>query len=71
MTKEGSRGLAWQFPHLVVPGNDRGLYRLAIDSRGEPTVDLRSNIAAEARAKIVYERPINITDPGIKDVLAS
>lgn len=41
-----------------------------IDSRGEPTVDLRSNIAAESRAKIVYERLINITDdPGIKDAL--
>lgn len=41
-----------------------------IDSRGEPTADLRSNIAAEARAKIVYERLINITDdPGIKEAL--
>jgi len=41
-----------------------------IDSRSEPTVDLRSNIAAESRAKIVYERLINITDdPGIKDAL--
>jgi Mn-containing catalase len=41
-----------------------------VDSRSEPTVDLRSNIAAEARAKIVYERLINITDdPGIKDAL--
>jgi Mn-containing catalase len=41
-----------------------------IDSRGEPTADLRSNIAAEARAKIVYERLIAITDdPGIKDAL--
>jgi Mn-containing catalase len=41
-----------------------------IDSRGEPTVDLRSNIAAEARAKIVYERLIGITDdPGIKEAL--
>ncbi|MBB5712643.1 manganese catalase family protein [Sphingomonas xinjiangensis] len=41
-----------------------------VDSRGEPTVDLRSNIAAEARAKIVYERLINITDDaGIKDAL--
>jgi Mn-containing catalase len=41
-----------------------------VDSRGEPTADLRSNIAAEARAKIVYERLINITDdPGIKDAL--
>jgi len=41
-----------------------------IDSRSEPTADLRSNIAAEARAKIVYERLINITDdPGIKEDL--
>lgn len=41
-----------------------------IDSRGEPTCDLRSNIAAESRAKIIYERLINITDdPGIKDAL--
>ncbi|HEY0028753.1 MAG TPA: manganese catalase family protein [Allosphingosinicella sp.] len=41
-----------------------------VDSRGEPTVDLRSNIAAEARAKIVYERLINVTDdPGVKDAL--
>ncbi|HKV15911.1 MAG TPA: manganese catalase family protein [Reyranella sp.] len=41
-----------------------------VDSRGEPTCDLRSNIAAEARAKIIYERLINITDdPGIKDAL--
>ncbi len=41
-----------------------------VDSRAEPTVDLRSNIAAESRAKIVYERLINITDdPGIKEAL--
>jgi Mn-containing catalase len=41
-----------------------------IDSRGDPTCDLRSNIAAEARAKIIYERLINITDdPGIKEAL--
>lgn len=41
-----------------------------IDSRGDPTCDLRSNIAAESRAKVVYERLINITDdPGIKDAL--
>ncbi|MGE5537008.1 MAG: manganese catalase family protein [Gemmatimonas sp.] len=33
-----------------------------IDSIGDPTCDLRSNIAAEARAKIVYERLINATD---------
>lgn len=41
-----------------------------VDTIGDPTCDLRSNIAAEARAKIVYERLINITDdPGIKDAL--
>ncbi|WP_025869547.1 manganese catalase family protein [Methylobacillus glycogenes] len=41
-----------------------------VDTIGEPTADLRSNIAAEARAKIVYERLINITeDPGVKDAL--
>lgn len=33
-----------------------------IDTIGEPTADLRSNVAAEARAKIVYERLINVTD---------
>jgi len=41
-----------------------------IDSIGDPACDLRSNIAAEARAKIVYERLINVTDdPGIKEAL--
>lgn len=41
-----------------------------VDSIGEPTADLRSNIAAEARAKIVYERLVNVTDdPGVKDAL--
>src|SRR6201998_944450 len=37
---------------------------------GELDVDLRSNIAAEARAKIVYERLLNhCDDPGSKDAL--
>src|SRR6185369_13323006 len=37
---------------------------------GELDVDLRSNSAAEARAKIVYERLINFTDDaGTKDAL--
>ena len=41
-----------------------------IDTITEPTADLRSNIAAEARAKIVYERLINLTDDvGVKDAL--
>lgn len=37
---------------------------------GELDVDLRSNIAAEARAKIVYERLMNFCDdPGTKEAL--
>ena len=41
-----------------------------VDSIGDPTCDLRSNIAAESRAKIVYERLINLTpDPGVRDAL--
>jgi len=41
-----------------------------VDSIGDPSADLRSNIAAEARAKVVYERLINVTDdPGVKEAL--
>src|SRR3954464_5455278 len=41
-----------------------------VDTIGEPTADLRSNIAAESRAKIVYERLISLTeDPGVKEAL--
>ncbi|KFC81900.1 manganese catalase [Buttiauxella agrestis ATCC 33320] len=41
-----------------------------MDTIGEVTADLRSNIAAEARAKILYERLINLTDDvGVKDAL--
>jgi Mn-containing catalase len=41
-----------------------------IDSIGDPACDLRSNIAAESRAKIIYERLINCTDdPGVKEAL--
>jgi Mn-containing catalase len=41
-----------------------------IDTIGEPTADLRSNIAAEARAKIIYERLINCTDDaGVREAL--
>lgn len=42
-----------------------------IDTIGEPTADLRSDIAAEARAKITYERLIKqCDDPGLRDTLA-
>lgn len=41
-----------------------------IDTIGDPACDLRSNIAAESRAKIVYERLINVTDDaGVKEAL--
>jgi Mn-containing catalase len=51
-----SMGSAWTADYLKITG--------------ELDVDLRSNIAAEARAKIVYERLINFTDDaGTKDAL--
>jgi Mn-containing catalase len=51
-----SMGNAWTADYLKITG--------------ELDVDLRSNIAAEARAKIVYERLLNFTnDAGSKDAL--
>ena len=51
-----SMGNAWTADYLKITG--------------ELDVDLRSNIAAEARAKIVYERLINFTDDaGTNDAL--
>src|SRR6204780_2095895 len=51
-----SQGNAWTADYLKITG--------------ELDVDLRSNIAAEARAKIVYERLINFCrDAGTKDAL--
>ena len=52
--------------------NSQGNARTAdyLKITGELDVDLRSNIAAEARAKIVYERLINFCDDaGTKDAL--
>ncbi|MCO5102225.1 MAG: manganese catalase family protein [Burkholderiaceae bacterium] len=41
-----------------------------VDTIGDPTADLRSNIAAESRAKLIYERLIAATDdPGVKEAL--
>lgn len=41
-----------------------------VNANGEPAVDLRSNIAAESRAKIVYEYLKQFTDdPGVQDTL--
>jgi manganese catalase len=51
-----SMGIAWTSDYLKITG--------------ELDVDFRSNIAAEARAKIVYERLINFCDDsGTKDAL--
>src|SRR6187399_1356650 len=51
-----SQGNAWTADYLKITG--------------ELDVDLRSNIAAEARAKIVYERLINLCDDrGTKEAL--
>jgi Mn-containing catalase len=41
-----------------------------VNANGDLTVDLRSNIAAEARAKIVYEQLMQFTDdPSVKETL--
>jgi len=41
-----------------------------VNSNGDPTVDLRSNIAAETRAKIVYEYLLKFTDdPNVQESL--
>src|SRR5690606_21223993 len=51
-----SNGVPWQ-----------GSY---VNANSDPTVDLRSNIAAESRAKIVYEYLMKFTDdPSVKDTL--
>lgn len=42
-----------------------------IDANGDPTVELRNNLAAESRAKIVYEYLKQFTDdPDIQDTLS-
>lgn len=41
-----------------------------VNAMGDPTVDLRSNIAAESRAKITYEYLMKYTDdPSVKETL--
>ena len=51
-----SQGNAWTATYLKVTG--------------EPDIDLRSNIAAEARAKVTYDRLMRLTDdPGTIDAL--
>lgn len=41
-----------------------------VNSTGDLYTDLRSNVAAELRAKLVYERLLQQTDdPGVKDMI--
>lgn len=71
--------MAMDNPHFLVESNGGPMLT---DSRGNPwsgsfvnangdlTVDLRSNIAAESRAKIVYESLLKYTDdPHVQDTL--
>lgn len=77
--KEGDRSEAEEDPLIAVVGgggvslnNSQGNPWTAdyLKISGQLEVDLRSNIAAEARAKITYERLINYCDdPGTKDAL--
>lgn len=72
-------GMAMDNPHFLI---ESGGGPMVTDSRGIPwsgtyvnangdlTVDLRSNIGAESRAKIVYEYLLQFTDdPGVQDTL--
>ncbi len=77
--KDGSRSQAEADPLIAVVGgggvslnNSQGNPWTAdyLKVTGELDVDLRNNIAAEARAKITYERLIKFCDdPGTKDAL--
>ena len=76
---KSDRRAAYSDPLIAVAGGGGvGLFNSMGDAwtadylkiTGELDVDLRSNIAAEARAKIVYERLINFCDDaGTKDAL--
>ncbi len=66
-----------QFPIItgggVTPRNSQGVPWCAtyIHSNGDLTVDLRSNLASESRAKLVYEHLMKFTDdPYIKETLS-
>jgi Mn-containing catalase len=66
-----------QFPIItgggVTPRNSQGIPWCAsyINSNGDLTVDLRSNLASESRAKLVYEHLMKFTDdPYIHETLS-
>ena len=66
-----------EFSHLLTGGgpaatNSQGVpwSGMYVNANGDLTVDLRSNIAAESRAKIVYEYLLQFTDdPLVQDSL--
>lgn len=76
---KGDRSAAEADPLIAIPGGGGvGLFNSMgnawtadyLKVTGELGVDLRSNIAAEARAKITYERLIHFCDdPGTKEAL--
>lgn len=78
-TRNRARSTAEVDPLIAIAGGGKpNLYNSVGDPwtadylkiTGELDVDLRSNIAAEARAKIVYDRLLDFTDdPGTKDAL--
>ncbi|WP_448701895.1 manganese catalase family protein [Mucilaginibacter sp. AW1-3] len=66
-----------QFPIITgggpTPRNSQGVPWCAsyINSNGDLTVDLRSNLASESRAKLVYEHLMKFTDdPYVKETLS-
>lgn len=79
VTKENYIHQAMTNPQFVVlaPGspmltdsNGNPWSAMYVNADAEPTVDLRSNLAAESRAKIVYEYLIPLTDdPYVKETL--
>ncbi|RKU69479.1 manganese catalase family protein [Parabacteroides sp. AF17-3] len=78
-TKEDFIHQAYTNPHFLVlaPGspaltdsNGNPWSATYVTANAEPTVDLRSNLAAESRAKIMYEYLIPFTDdPYVKETL--
>ncbi|WP_304249211.1 manganese catalase family protein [Parabacteroides gordonii] len=79
VTKEDFIHQAYTNPHFLVlaPGspaltdsNGNPWSATYVTANAEPTVDLRSNLAAESRAKIMYEYLIPFTDdPYVKETL--
>jgi Mn-containing catalase len=60
-------------PAVALPRNSQGIPWCAsyIHSNGDLTVDLRSNLASESRAKLVYEHLMKFTDdPYIHETLS-